>query len=226
MSGAVRGSVVTGGTVWLSLAGRLYTARDGGPPRQVPSRPPGYVDGIVGITADRAYAQSMAADGVTTWYQTIDGAEHWTAIPDPCARVKSPIEYSELSAAPDGSLWSVCMAEPAGNTRAVSILVSTDQGATWRRRGDLETDADGTSVYPQSMGAAWRTGGHTDIFHTEDGKHWTKVAPPSGGSNWPIAFAAIDADTAAYVEVSGPGGGVLYVTMDGGRTWTQRPFNP
>ena len=52
------------------------------------------------------------------------------------------------------------------------------------------------------------------------------MVPGVGGPGGPTAFIAIDANTAVYVETSVSGGRVLQVTVDGGRTWTERPFNP
>ena len=70
---------------------------------------------------------------------------------------------------------------------------------------------------------AWRTGGRSPIYRMSDGSRWTAVANLPDG---PTAFAALDASTAVYTDLAGSDGRTVFVTRDGGRTWTAHPFSP
>jgi hypothetical protein len=216
---------VTDGAAWFVAGGRTMVASGGGKPTSTAAQPKGTgVAAVIAVTGDRAYAQTV---GDAAWHLTTDRGAHWSKVADPCAGTPWPRSpFSILAVARDGSLWSVCASEPGAGQQPKVLVVSVDGGKTWHGRGDLESDGYGTAVYPFSAAVAWRTGGRADIYRTADGANWTDVAPGLGGPGGPNAFVAVDANVAAYVENSKSEGRVLYVTVDGGRTWTERPFNP
>src|SRR5262249_34822562 len=131
--------------------------------------------------------------------------------------------WSTLAVAPDGAMWAVCASEPGAGQQPKELTVSTDGGKTWVSRGRLESGGYGLDVYPFSATMAWRTGARAELYRTTDGTHWQAVAQNPSGAY--AGFVAIDADSAAYVDygpADQPEAHVLYVTRDGGRTWTIR----
>jgi photosystem II stability/assembly factor-like uncharacterized protein len=170
---------------------------------------------LTAVDDRRAYAWAGLG-----WRATGDGGAHWADVADPCGHtqfVGSP--FSTMAAAPDGSLWVVCSGGGGAGNMPKDLVVSTDAGQTWAKRGQLETAGYGTDVYPFSATTAWRTGARADIFRTTDGTHWTDLANLE--SNGPAAFTAIDANTAVYVF--GLADAAIHTTRDGGATWTSYP---
>jgi len=83
---------------------------------------------------------SNAADGFVIYARpnasmvsrtTNDGGHSWAApVRRPCGR------YTRVGVAPDGAIWLACASEPVGGRQGHLILVSTDGGRTFKRRGE------------------------------------------------------------------------------------------
>ena len=116
-------------------------------------------------------------------------------------------------------LWQEIIFSGGPHGGEIFFARSTDGGRTWRSRGSLEPAGYATRVVPFSANAAWRTGPGGEVYRTTDGEHWSPVATTGDqpGESADL-FAALDADTAAYLRSS-----TLYVTHDGGVHWSGHP---
>jgi photosystem II stability/assembly factor-like uncharacterized protein len=213
---------VAAGVAWFSKGLDVWRATAGGKPTRAGAIS---ADGLAiwqltPLDGRRAYALVERPDGAPAiWRKTTDGGAHWADVPDPCTGTRYPgSPFSTLAAAPDGSLWVVCAVEPGAGSMLKDLVVSTDSGKTWVKRGELEASGYGNKVFPFSATTAWRTGGRADVLRTTDGTHWTDLTNlESEGAQ---AFAALDATSAVYVSELEDGPPV-FATHDGGATWTR-----
>lgn len=117
----------------------------------------------------------------------------------------------------------------ASGTRG-NVLRTTDGGATWTvdtvagaERLDLRSIAARGPVRAWTASAGAAEAGAAQIFHTDDGSHWTRqfATRDSGAFLDAIAFW----DDTHGIALSDPVGGKLYLlrTDDGGATWTRIP---
>jgi photosystem II stability/assembly factor-like uncharacterized protein len=175
---------------------------------------------LAAASATEAYA--LTSNG--TWYTTTNAGNKWTALASPCA--DTPVAdsaYGSMAIGPDGAWWFVCANNAADLAQRKWLAVSPDRGHTWSRY-PLETASMATRVYPMSATVAWRAGGLGDIYRTTNRSDWVN-ASRIGGAPGPTAFAAIDADTALYHRyLPGDARAYVFLTRDGGRTWTEYPF--
>jgi hypothetical protein len=208
---------VASGVAWISSGLDVWRATGGKQPTRAGKvGTNGQVFQLTAVDDRHAYA-SVGQDVSATWRTTSDGGAHWADIADPCTGTRFVGSmFSTMAAGPDGSLWVVCAGEPGAGNMPKDLVISTDGGHTWVKRGELESSGYATDVRPFSATTAWRTGGRASIFRTTDGTHWTAVTPYLE-LDGPGAFASIDAKTAVYVEAD------VQVTRDGGATWTSYP---
>jgi photosystem II stability/assembly factor-like uncharacterized protein len=137
---------------------------------------------------------------------------------------------ASMAVAQDGAWWATCLSSswpsglPEGPPR--DVVVSTDGGRTWQRRGPLTDRASGEAlaVYPISATIAWRTDNSGDVMRTLDGTSWSSVGPLEPGT-YATSFVAMDAHTALYIRESHNSTiPVAVVTRDGGRSWKSLPL--
>ena len=120
--------------------------------------------------------------------------------------------------APEGSvLYLAC-----GSGSGLTLYQSADGGGSWQRTGPIAVQGTATSLAAISGGnivLATTTG----IFYSADGTTWHRAAlsgtvPPGG-----FAFVGLTTAQQGVAITSGTGGGRLFVTMNGGRSWRYRP---
>lgn len=212
-------AVYADGTVWTAWNGTLVTDRAGAAPKQSPA--PGYMEAIVSIApidANHAVIVTQDANADSRWFRTADRNAHWSSMVNPCPSSREP----SVAAVPSGgALWAICSdGALGGGLQTKWLRRSFDGGLTWD--GPLQLDKAGSDqvAYPFSPTVAWRTGDDSSVYHTIDGVTWTNVGTtgPAGG---PESFAARSGTQAAYVDSST---GLLYVTDDGGQTWTHHHY--
>jgi hypothetical protein len=224
-----------GGTTWITHGTRVYTATRIERPTSTPSRPDlGEIYRIIAIGPDHAVVQGAPDPASpTVWFQTTDRGGHWTPITDPCAITSLAGDLgSSLTVAPDGSWWATCLTRfavsglPGGPPR--EVVVSTDEGRSWQRRGALSDPGSGQAlaVYPISATTAWRTDVSGDVMRTVDGTSWSAVGDLEPGVV-ASSFVAVDAETAVYIRESFNSVVPVFVTTrDGGRSWRTHPLPP
>jgi photosystem II stability/assembly factor-like uncharacterized protein len=213
-------AATAGGSVWLVQGGVVAMSAGGADATVTPAQPPdvAHPHGLVVFGPDSAAV--LTGNPTATWFVTNDRGAHWAPLADPCRNTPYPgSPYATMGAAPDGGRWVVCAAAPATGRQGKQLVTSTDGGRTWRSRGSLEPAGYATRVVPFSANAAWRTGPGGEVYRTTDGEHWSPVATTGDqpGESADL-FAALDADTAAYLRSS-----TLYVTHDGGVHWSGHP---
>lgn len=101
------------------------------------------------------------------------------------------------------------------------VLLSDDEGATWRQARSVPMRTMLTAVWFADAQRGWAVGHDELILNTADGgETWTRshYAPESQQPLLDVWFA----DTERGIAVGAYG--AYYSTMDGGRTWTGRKF--
>jgi photosystem II stability/assembly factor-like uncharacterized protein len=149
---------------------------------------------------------SVVKDGVVTARKLPCSGDHaWSVV---------------LAASADVRLAAVCGATPSGTTQPKQAFVSVDAGASWIPDGT--PDAAGLPRSLAAIGpATFLAGSAMPIRVTRD-----------AGRTWPVALAAPGSGGFGYVGftddthgVAVPAGGsAVYLTADGGRTWSAQQF--
>jgi photosystem II stability/assembly factor-like uncharacterized protein len=147
-----------------------------------------------------------------------------TRRPLPCA--PDYLHAVTVAAIADTDLAIVCGALPSGTAQPKRAYTSTDAGASWTPAGTPDP-----AGYPASLAASrsglFVTGVGMDIQVTRD-----------SGRSWLVAFPKPDRHGFRYVGFTDDSHGValpygggttiygttIYLTTDGGRTWTPHPF--
>jgi photosystem II stability/assembly factor-like uncharacterized protein len=144
-------------------------------------------------------------------YRTSDGGRHWALL---AAGVPASCNVFSLTAATASVAWIPCA--PPG-----PLLVSRDAGTHWAPQ---PLPGSGSGV-PQFAGqtAVLASGRYLLISH-DLGRTWRRVPLPSGIGEFPGVRFLSAADGIVMPDVS-PGSRVpvVYLTADGGRTWTAVP---
>jgi photosystem II stability/assembly factor-like uncharacterized protein len=144
-----------------------------------------------------------AGVGGETHY-TLDGGKTW-----PDAENASACRYG-LDIVDAKIVWST------GNQGGVRL--STDGGKTWQAVTDLEVSRSFLISFVDGN-TGW-AGSVSNLFTTSDGgQTWQEVIPPDGVGE--IAAVSLRTATEGYVLDSN---GLLYVTQDGGKSWTAKPL--
>ena len=203
---------VTGGT-----PGTILFTNDGG--RTWASRtPPGVQDaplqGACAIDAMNAWVAGAGAPGTNgpTILRTSDGGKTWVNK----APAKAPTDHMLAISAVDGSdAWAV--------GGMADVLGTSDNGGSWSQFTLQSGAQDLNDVATPGPGIVWVAADYGGIFRTDDnGANWVKQSP-AGLSHgyWLMCIDALDENTAwvAGPSATGPAGGTLYRTLDGGKSW-------
>jgi photosystem II stability/assembly factor-like uncharacterized protein len=140
---------------------------------------------------------------------------------DPNDQANKPAEVLPL--APRSLLLDVALAGArfvAVGDRG-NVLLSDDQGATWRQAKSVPTRNMLTAVYFANADRGWAVGHDETILNSTDGgETWTRshFAPESQQPLLDVWFA--DADRGIAVGAYG----AYFTTVDGGKTWTSTKF--
>lgn len=203
------------------------------------------VASVTGVPGDRMTVYAGAADGGI--WKTTDGGINWTPIFDD--KDVSAIGALAVAQSAHDVVWAGT-GEPwlirPYYTLGDGVYKSTDAGRTWRHVGLDETGhisriiidpRDQNSVYVCAIGQAFRPQHERGVFHTSDGgttwKQVLAVNDSTGCSD--LAMDPNDPKTLFAGEWqldlhrwdlhSGGLGSGVYVTHDGGDTWTRLAGN-
>jgi len=214
------------GVLWVDATDGLYRFDRARDTRRASRPAAGEIMLIVPIDADHALAAVTASppNGQLLnidWYVTADRGASWIAVVSPCTASPVPQPYRVAGTrAPDGSLWVACSGLPHDLRSRNVVMVSTDQGLSWRATADAEEFGVVTHITAFSATEAWRWGDRTSVYRTEDATQWTDV----GITTEPPGFVLpLVGGTAVTNDRNGLGVRVL-VTNDGGRTWQSYPI--
>src|SRR5215472_11874832 len=199
------------------------------------------VASIAGVPGDRMTVYIGAADGGI--WKTADAGINWSPIFDD----KDVSAIGALAVAPSahetvwagtGEPWLIRPYYTLGD----GVYKSTDAGRTWQHMGLSETGhiarvvidpRDANSVYVCAIGQAFRPQKERGVFHTSDGgSTWTQVLAVNDSTGCSdLAMDPNDSKTlfAGMWQLdihrwdlhSGGLGSGVYVTHDGGATWTR-----
>ncbi len=148
-------------------------------------------------------------------YRTDDGGRHWTLL---AADVPASCDDPSLTVATTSAAWIAC--DPPG-----PLLVSRDGGTHWAPQ-PLPRSARGVPRFTGQTG--FMTAGPASglyLLVTHDlGRTWRRAPLPSGIGSFPDVRFLSASDGIVMPNVS-PGSPVpvVYLTVNGGRTWTAAP---
>ena len=184
----------------------------------------GTVVQLVVVSTDTAYSTVLVGEkfGLRV---TTDAGAHWAPLPLPCLPSQATGGPASLAAA-GGRLWMVCASQAGAGAEVKQLFISDDAGHTWQRPGNLETSGYADHIVAISVTIAWRFGGRAPVYVTTDGgRTWTARLPDvfNGAFGAPNGSAFVGF---ARLWLLDPVGGYtsdphhLYVTDDGGTSWT------
>ena len=183
-------------------------------------------------------------EGTTEIFRTIDGGRTWRSVAIPARTVKS------ISFINPREGWLVASVAAYSGSDEVEIYRSTDGGETWVKVGSatrdnasngLPTEGDKSAITFLNPATGWITGvtlasNRLYLYVTHDrGNTWRQQNMPlpreltphwKGFPQSPTFFTARDGILPAFYDLFNDSGGeigrvvVLYVTHDGGTTWT------
>jgi len=162
-----------------------------------------------------------------TMFRSTDGGASWSEV-----TALSGLSVYDIELAPDGTAYAGTMD---------SVYKSTDDGATWTQQNlgiglndqTLEVTIDPNNPLRIWAGVADALGSQTNtlMLSTDGGNTWVSKTPAGG----PYGFSAIAVNPTdsnkVYAAWGGSfGGGGIFVSSNGGTTWTDRtgvlPTNP
>lgn len=163
---------------------------------------------------------------VPVW-RTTDGGRSWSRFDLPCGQ-GATIGAVALSAAPTGTLFAACAGQPGVGFQSKSVLVSTDGGSNWQRRGCLER-------VDESCSAQGMTGGYlrqivalsatTAVVALDRGG---LLESTDGGATWSLVspYLTVAGDVSLFNDANGVAlgesqdGPAVWHTSDDGASWT------
>jgi len=180
------------------------------------------------LASDSSGTRLIAASGYTANYgyliTSADGGATWTER-QPAGGIS--IFWRSAASSDDGSRLVVCS--------VVRLYSSSNYGVTWTELqplgntdqlyGELAMDADGSHIIISILNAS----GAGRLFTSSDyGANWTERTPSGSGSmSW--WSTASNADGSVLIvgsrSVAGHGLGEVYVSTDGGESWTVQPLD-
>lgn len=165
--------------------------------------------------------------GGGTLYRSTDDAATWSRVADLAGRSVYDVEFGgggDVFVASDSGVWS-----------------SSDDGATWTRRDlgigpnqqvlDVALDPGDPAVIWAAVADAQGLQSANVVKSSDGGATWADVTPPHAPmSGNAIAVDPADSDTVVAVFGGAFGGGEVWVSENGGASWTDRsaglPGNP
>lgn len=165
--------------------------------------------------------------GGGTLYRSTDDTATWSRVADLAGRSVYDVEFGpggDVFVASDSGVWS-----------------SSDDGASWTRRDlgigpnqqvlDVALDPGDAAVIWAAVADAQGLQSANVVKSTDGGASWSDVTPPhSPMSGTAIVVDPADSDTVVAVFGGAFGGGEVWVSQDGGASWTEHsdglPGNP
>ena len=171
----------------------------------------------------RGHTSGGASDARSDLLLSTDSGQSWTRHEDPCGPLAAAeLDAIEVSLAPNGIVAALCQVRSAG---ATSVVVSTDAGRTFSRPRTVPQTATLLAAVGNALVVAVGDGsdGHRTLQRSADaGRHWTQVASQLSTVARGSLFLGFTSDQSG--TWIGSDDRLLVRTLDGGVTWTDRPF--
>lgn len=123
-----------------------------------------------------------------------------------------------------GSVGVVAVQHPVADSQKLTIYRSSDGGRAWTRAANVP-DPNGASAFAAVDATHWLVATSAGLLRTADGGHAWSAFTPKGLPRSPITWLEFSDrhHGAALVSTGHMTPADLYVTVDGGTTWTAAP---
>lgn len=165
-----------------------------------------------------------AGDAHSTLVLSVDGGATWVRHSDPCGgRDGQENDAIAVSTELGGSVVALC--EPRGGAAGAFVMVTTDDGAHWRRAGSPGAPLRGLAV-TAATSADWyvaglRGGSSVLLASFDAGRSWQTVRSAPAPSGVDRAFVGFEtASVGRYFSEPQ----TLWSTTDAGRQWSPYTF--
>lgn len=166
---------------------------------------------------DAAHGWALTDDALM-W--TADAGSSWATITPPSVSAADIVGVDFTAAR---GVVAMRMSRPAGES-ATAVMITTDQGRTWRPDGELATGVEATTVSFASDGdveyalAKLASSANFDrgLFFAHEASSWRQL-----GAELDAARALAVGDAGRGVVIGGPAFDRVLLTRNAGRTWTE-----
>ncbi|OJV99144.1 MAG: hypothetical protein BGO39_16955 [Chloroflexi bacterium 54-19] len=171
-----------------------------------------------------AFDPSDKTPPAPTMAVTHDGGKSWQTLTNPC---QEDNWINARLSANSQEFWLLCASTPATAQQLKYLYLSRDGGKTWQEIGAKEGTVSGynSSFATSGPGKLWLASTRYTLMTSSDGgQNWKMAIPlevlnPGDGGVGPVKF--VDA-THGWV---GGAQGQIFLTNDGGTTWTSVSLN-
>jgi photosystem II stability/assembly factor-like uncharacterized protein len=155
-----------------------------------------------------------ASNETSTLYVSTDNGATWKPHGEPCPQAGGEVDSVAIAAAPPNTLTVLC-AKRANGGRPQFVLLSKNAGATFQRMGHL---APGVSaILAGDPNTELVVAGAKAYLTADATAHWTRIRPLTD-----VSFLGFE--SASVGRAVTDGGGVVWSTYDGGKTWNPYEF--
>jgi hypothetical protein len=200
---------------------------DGDSLSPVVNQPPGFSSESGGYGGEFVLAGSHVEvpAGIFSLDITTNSGRTWRRSQYPCRSLyaTSDRQPGSIGLDPSGSLWLICSQGPTAGYEPKQPWRCIDGAQRWFGPYRLESLGYADTVVPVSSTEAWRYGGRSQIYHSNDGEHsWKAMLGSFANYGGPQAFGVFgleDAWVVAPQEIDTPFPAELWRMTDGGRAW-------
>jgi photosystem II stability/assembly factor-like uncharacterized protein len=149
------------------------------------------------------------------WTSGDDGA-HWTHRGEPCPQTSREVDSWRLTSAADGSASVLCQAR--GGTVQPFTATSTDGGAHFVPGSRTALGGANISAFAAASASVLLVSSDDTYRSTDGGRHFARLSANGGSSPGPLGWLGFASGSVGHaISVDRRS---LWLTTDGGRSWT------